>query len=394
MARGRPWYKRHPERWIMGTRGLTLEERGAYSEIVDYLNLRDHALPDDIKVVAALLGCPPQTWRRIRAVLLKAKKLEIVGDYITNPRFEREKAERDLARAEAVEHGREGGKRSAELRAQNELDFEHDPQISADPSQGYPPADDFPVRARTQGTQKSSKSSNKTDQKVATKLPVSENAVTPVSQKTANNGQGYPQPPVRAREEGEEEEVESPPNSTPTTPREDSDRMHLLEQVCEASGYQPTSAGALDRSLRQVEAWMKEGVDFDEVVIPTIRRVILDDPQPTRTLGRFTKHIAHEHARRNASKAKGSTYRPPKVPLLKREDEPDRMADLRQMLCQVMGANLFAIWFNTLRLEPDEEMPNRLNIHGHMSTALQQSNTFPTVSAVARRMGYTFLCPK
>lgn len=170
--------------------------------------------------------------------------------------------------------------------------------------------------------------------------------------------------------------------------------MALLKSVCDAAGFHPTSPAAIDRSLRQVEAWMQEGIDFDDVVFPTIRNLILSDPQPTRTLGRFTKHIAHEHARRKASAAKGQTYRPPKVPILRREDEPERMADLRQMLCQVMGANTFAIWFNDLRLAPDDEMPHRLNIHGRMSTPLVQSNTFPTVTAVARRMGFNDLCAR
>lgn len=387
MARGRPWYKQYPERFIMGTRGLSLEERGAYREIVDYLNLRDHALPDDIKVVASLLGCTPHKWRKIRSVLIKAKKLEVHGDYITNPRFEREKAERELFRAEAIEHGREGGKRSAELRAQNELDFDHDPQFSADETQGYPQAPNSPVRARAQGEPEFEKKSQKKCEKKRKKNDDHEKSITPVSQKSATQGQGYPQP-TRTRARGiEDKSLDSPLNSSPTNSREVDDRMSLLLTVCETAGFHPTSPGVIDRSLRQVEAWMKLGVDFEEVVLPTIRSIIASDPEPTRTLGRFTKHIAHEHARRNAKAATGKRYSPPASPILQRQDEEPEMAQLRTVLCQVTGAKLFSTYFNPIHMERIDEQTLRLSPDWLARTVLESDNG-PMIRSVLKRQGF------
>lgn len=128
MARGRPWYQRYPADWIMGTKGLTLEQKGAYNEILEYLNERDHALPDDDRIISTLLGCSPQKWRTIKPVLVQRGHITIHNDYLTNPRFEREKAERDLRKAVAAEDGRKGGKKSAEMRAkQAELDLDENP---------------------------------------------------------------------------------------------------------------------------------------------------------------------------------------------------------------------------------------------------------------------------
>lgn len=375
MARGRPWYQRYPADWIVGTRGLTLEEKGAYGDIVEYLNERDHALPDEDRIIAALIECSVRKWRAIREVLLRKGKLQVVHGYITNPRFEREKAERDLSRAVAREDGRKGGKASAAKRAQTELDLGENP----------------PERARAYGeTPRNARENDISAVSNRFHRPIDETSLTPVSQKTANKSQGYPQARARAIDQSLEKKENIPqPDSTGDSREKPDDRMDLLHQVCDASGFQPTSASAIDRSLRVVEAWMKEGIDFAEVVIPTIQSVIASNPEPTRTLGRFTKYIAHEHARRKAKGTMGQRYIPPKTPILSREDEPSAMADLRSLLAQVLGPQTFAIWFNDLKLEPDNERPNVLHVVGRMSGPLMQSGTEPTVRAAARRMGFT-----
>lgn len=161
--------------------------------------------------------------------------------------------------------------------------------------------------------------------------------------------------------------------------------MSLLEQVCEAAGFHPTSPGVIDRSLRQVEGWMNLGVDFEAVVLPTIRNVIAHDPEPTRTLGRFTKHIAHEHARRKANTANGTRYVPPESPMLERKDEEPAMSDLRQVLCQVLGPAQFCVTLNRIRLVEIED--GTLRLEGIHATRVMDS-IGPTIRAVAKRHGF------
>jgi len=74
------WFKGSPNAWIGGTRELTLEERGAYNDIIHLLYARDGDLPDDEKFIARYLGCRPQVWRRLRALLLAKGKIHFKAD--------------------------------------------------------------------------------------------------------------------------------------------------------------------------------------------------------------------------------------------------------------------------------------------------------------------------
>jgi uncharacterized protein YdaU (DUF1376 family) len=390
MAKGLPWYKRDPERWIMGTRDLTLEERGAYSEIVDYLNLRGRPLPDDIRIIASLINTSPQKWRKIRQRLLDLGKIVIEGDYLTNPRFEREKAERELTRAEAQIHGREGGKRSAEKRLREpELDLDQQP-LAHTRAHGTRTVERT-ARARVSADQpqnaKIDKTSQKSSKKVESFAQLPDEHLTPVSQKSANETQGYPQAPYARVRESEDKSIDSSQPDSLTTPRaHQPDLMAMYEAVCEASGFHTASPNAIDLALRTVEAWAKMGVDFEEVVLPTIRSVIASDHEPTRTLGRFTKAIAHQHARRKAQKSQGKTYSPPPSPILHRDDEEPAMADLRAVLCQVLGPKGFVLAnLNQVRLRADDDT---LRLDGWAGRLALEGNYGNTIKAVARRHGY------
>lgn len=122
MAHGRPWYKRYPADFIMGTASLDLEARGAYSLILDLLNERDRPIPDEPRFLAGVLNCSVRKWNGIRQTLLDAEKIVLNhrGE-ITNPRFERERVKRADDHEKAVDFGRIGGRKSAEMRHQTEL---------------------------------------------------------------------------------------------------------------------------------------------------------------------------------------------------------------------------------------------------------------------------------
>ncbi len=368
MPRGRPWYKRDPERFIMGSKGLDLEAYGAYSKIVDYLNLRDRSLPDDDRLMASLLDCPKQRWRKLRKILIDAGKLVTNGEYLTNPRFEREKAERDLSRAEAQVHGREGGRRSAELRQQPELEL------------GQYPPERAPARESDPKVATKFKESSK---KVETLLESQNERLTPLSMKSAKKNQGNPQAPYAGARESEDKSIES---SQPNPPY-DPELQRLFADVCDAAGFRPTGEVATERAYRTIVAWRDKEIDFELVVIPTIKSVIASSNEgPTRVLSRFTPHIANEQAKR---KAKPTTYRPPLTPVLERSDEGEEFSTIRRILLQALGPSVYASYFNDLRMIRDEE--DDLIIIGRFAGPLRTTTAFASLEAVARRFKFRWI---
>lgn len=90
MSRPDPWYKRYARDFFDGTRALTLEERGAYSDIVDLLYMFDGSIPDDASWIGHQLHISSRKWMAIRTVLLAACKISCEGGVITNPRVSAE----------------------------------------------------------------------------------------------------------------------------------------------------------------------------------------------------------------------------------------------------------------------------------------------------------------
>ncbi|MBL0848953.1 MAG: DUF1376 domain-containing protein [Candidatus Liberibacter ctenarytainae] len=113
----RPWYKRYPADFISGVLGLTLEQKGAYSIILDLMYDRGGSVPDDDKYIAGVCGCSIRKWRSIRLSLEKANKISIQQGYIHNKRVEKELIKAMKAAEERQENGRKGGVKSAQMRS-------------------------------------------------------------------------------------------------------------------------------------------------------------------------------------------------------------------------------------------------------------------------------------
>ncbi len=72
-------YLRHPDNFFTGTRTLTLEQRGAFNDLLDLYISRDGDLPDNDQHRARELAIDIRLWRRIKRELIAACKLEIIG---------------------------------------------------------------------------------------------------------------------------------------------------------------------------------------------------------------------------------------------------------------------------------------------------------------------------
>ncbi|WP_181708780.1 YdaU family protein [Chthonobacter rhizosphaerae] len=110
----RPWYRRYGSDFIAGTLGLTLEEKGAYSIILDLMYDRGRPIPDDPRYIAGVCGCSIRKWSAIRARLVALGKIQIVDGSITNRRAERELENDAKASQKLAESGSKGGQKRAE----------------------------------------------------------------------------------------------------------------------------------------------------------------------------------------------------------------------------------------------------------------------------------------
>ncbi len=112
----RPWYRRFPDNFIAGTVGLTLEEKGAYSLVLDLMYVRGGPVPDEPRYIAGVCNCSVRKWNAIRGKLIELGKIHAVNGFLTNERAEKE-IEISLKDAqERAENGAKGGNKSAETR--------------------------------------------------------------------------------------------------------------------------------------------------------------------------------------------------------------------------------------------------------------------------------------
>ena len=78
-------YLRFPNNFFGGTRALSLEERGAFNDILDIFIARDGDLPDHPRNRAYDLAVDMRVWKRVRNRLIEAGKIE-VKDGVIIPR--------------------------------------------------------------------------------------------------------------------------------------------------------------------------------------------------------------------------------------------------------------------------------------------------------------------
>lgn len=113
-----PWYRRFPDNFIAGTVGLTLEEKGAYSLVLDLMYVRGGPVPDEPRYIAGVCNCSVRKWNAIRQRLIDLGKIHAVDGYLTNDRAQEEIEIAGKISREAAENGAKGGIKSGEIRAQ------------------------------------------------------------------------------------------------------------------------------------------------------------------------------------------------------------------------------------------------------------------------------------
>lgn len=115
----RPWYRRFPDRFIAGTVRLTLEEKGAYSLVLDLMYVRGGPIADEPRYIAGVCNCSVRKWNTIRQRLIDLGKIEAVDGYLVNRRAEEELEISAKTAEERAESGRKGGEKAAENKAEH-----------------------------------------------------------------------------------------------------------------------------------------------------------------------------------------------------------------------------------------------------------------------------------
>jgi uncharacterized protein YdaU (DUF1376 family) len=111
----RPWHKRFHGDAITGYMGLSLEERGAYSTLLDYLYDRRAPLPENMRLLAGYLDVSVRKAEAvIQGLIQKGKLYRREDGTISNRRFDQE-LENDVRSADHMaEIGSRGGRKSSE----------------------------------------------------------------------------------------------------------------------------------------------------------------------------------------------------------------------------------------------------------------------------------------
>lgn len=114
---GRPWYKRCGADFIEGTMGLSLEEKGAYSLLLDLIYSHGGPIADDARWLAGICSVSVRKWNSLRDRLIEAGKIVIVDGRISNPRADKELIISQKSHDNLSESGAKGGRKSAENKA-------------------------------------------------------------------------------------------------------------------------------------------------------------------------------------------------------------------------------------------------------------------------------------
>lgn len=113
-----PWYRRFPDNFLGGINGMTLEEKGAYSVVIDMIYQRGGPIADEPRYIAGICNCSVRKWNAIRARLIDLGKLEAIDGQLMNRRAEEELEKAAKISREHAENGAKGGDKSAEMKAE------------------------------------------------------------------------------------------------------------------------------------------------------------------------------------------------------------------------------------------------------------------------------------
>lgn len=115
MGKRNLYHFRYHDDALRGYRKLSLEERGAYTTMLDLMYSDQEYLQDNERIIAAELGVSTRKYRSLRDSLIRKGKIYFVSEgVLSNRRFEEEIAERFKRSLSAQTQGKLGGRKKHE----------------------------------------------------------------------------------------------------------------------------------------------------------------------------------------------------------------------------------------------------------------------------------------
>jgi uncharacterized protein YdaU (DUF1376 family) len=117
-----PWHKRFHSDALNGYMSLTLEERGAYTTILDMMYDRGGPIQDNERLVAGYMGVSLRKYKSVKAALIDKGKIQIIDGHIVNDRCVLEIEKLTKTSRKRAESGAKGGaKRPENTKKANEI---------------------------------------------------------------------------------------------------------------------------------------------------------------------------------------------------------------------------------------------------------------------------------
>lgn len=387
----RPWHKRYHSDALTGYACLSLEQRGAYTTLLDamYDTGGEPGIIDNERRIAGLLDVSTRRWRVLRAELIELGKIEERDGLLTNSRYLRELEKQRRISEKRANAGQKGGKAKAE-NSQGKLDLEDDKSLKdkeaclanakqvPNDCQNSENGPENPVRPsktdRTDAfstpendlsqTRKVGEQERKPAQNGETGLanakqnpsytratpeardqslePYRESPSSTLRQERAPRiGDDDEFPTLDQDEPQAEQELETPETDPDEKPREMLARVDLLARK---AGLNITVPAKLSRAIDQLKEWIEEGIDFDCVIVPTIDRITAENPRETvHSLRYFDGAVRKAAAIAGNAKAKPVAPPPPPPPPIDLSDQDDeRVVKFRQRAAYHVGAQRYA----------------------------------------------------
>lgn len=111
------WHPRYHRDALDGMELMCLEDRGAYTTLLDMMYDRGGPVPDEDRMLAGKMLVSTRTWRTIRARLIDAGKVEVIdtpnGPFLFNERARNELETQEKRSRKNAESGAKGGRKKA-----------------------------------------------------------------------------------------------------------------------------------------------------------------------------------------------------------------------------------------------------------------------------------------
>jgi uncharacterized protein YdaU (DUF1376 family) len=359
---GTPWIKFYPSDFLNGVADLDGECIGCYTIILALIWDRGQPIDDNSAWIARRCGVSTRNWnQRIKPKLMETGKIEVRDGLIGNRRALEEVEKRDqisdARRAAAF----------ARWNAEEQPEFDLSPDYLENKSSFSGDKVDLISSKKQHKSQKPAK--NPHADAFSTRARARSRDQSPESNKRTNLTT-----PARKRLNGKEPQV-----------RLDDQSIDLVFGViCEAAGHSPPD-DMIDRSKDFIRKWKDAGISVDQVIMPTIRRIMAKTPDPvTSSLKRFDRDIMGAQAQASARAAQPAPSIA-QASLFEFDGEAPEIVPLRKAVEKAIGPSRYALLAHKTKFALENGV---VQLHGDWANTLKDEIGAVRLKRIANRLGF------